>query len=316
MNSFNLKVAFFGLFCFSLISFGFINGGDRATKIEGTSLRKEAKKKVLFIGIDGLVWKTLTKENAPTLASLMKKSWVSTNAVAETPTWSANGWAALFTGVSVKKHKARNNSFNGSDFANYPSFFREIKKQQPDARTVSIASWEPIHDKIIDGADITKKITETGENYEVSDAKNELAAIQELKNENPDVLFCYFAYVDEAGHGSNYLPGTEMYMNAVKQIDQRVNNVLQALKDRPDSKKEDWLIVVSTDHGGGDSHGGDSYAEQNAFIILNNKAIKSKLVAGDSLIGAPHLYDVPATILSFMGLPIPGYYEGKALVKF
>lgn len=312
MNSISLKFVFLLLFSLPFATFSFAEKVGATTNVEG----KEKKKKVLFIGIDGLVWKTLTKENAPTLASLMKKSWVSTNSIAETPTWSANGWSALFTGVSVKKHKAQNNSFSGSDFVNYPTFFRDIKKQRPDARTVSIASWEPIHDIIIEDADITKKITESGDTYEQSDAKNEAAAIEELKDENPDVLFCYFAQTDEAGHNSNYLLGTDMYMQAVKQVDQRIHNVLLALNARPNYKKEDWLIVVSTDHGGSSSHGGASYDEQNVFIILNNKAIKPKVVAGDSLIGAPYLYDVPATVLSFIGLPIPEYYDGKALVKF
>src|SRR4051812_25528359 len=69
-------------------------------------------KKVLFIGIDGCVWKAITATNAPNLKTLMDQSYTSTNALAQVPTWSSNGWSALFTGVGVAKHKAYDNSFS------------------------------------------------------------------------------------------------------------------------------------------------------------------------------------------------------------
>ena len=52
--------------------------------------------------------------------------------------------------------------------------------------------------------------------------------------------------------------------------DKRVERIIKALRARVNYKNEDWLIVVATDHGGDNSHGGSSYKEQNAFIILND----------------------------------------------
>ncbi len=313
MKILNLKIITAIVLILSLSSFAC---EDEPKGDKGDAIVKKKEKKVLFIGIDGLVWKTLIPENAPTLSSLMKESWVSTNAVAELPTWSANGWSALFTGVSVEKHKAKTNSFANADFVNYPSFFRYIKQKNPNARTVSAVSWLPIHDKIIADSDVTSKISSTGANYAEADAKDEIAIVDELTNRNPDVVFCYFADVDGVGHSSNFKPTNPTYLKAVKKADQRVANVLAALKARPNYKNEDWLIVVSTDHGGDGSHGGSSYPEQNAFIILNNKAIKPKLISGETIVGAPYLYNVPPTILSFLGVPIPENYDGKSLVKF
>jgi hypothetical protein len=229
-------------------------------------------KKVLFIGIDGCVWKAITATNAPNLKTLMDQSYTSTNALAQVPTWSSNGWSALFTGVGVAKHKASDNSFSGSDFVNYPSFFRQIKTNLPALRTASIVTWSSINDFIVATADVTVK------QNSASDNATEKRIIQEITTSNTDVSFCHFDDVDHAGHASNYRTTTQMYMDSVKAVDLRVGRILTALRARPTYNSEDWLIVVATDHGGDASHGGASYLEQNAFIILNNSAIAPQLV--------------------------------------
>jgi hypothetical protein len=229
-------------------------------------------KKVLFIGIDGCVWKAITATNAPNLKTLMDLSYTSTNALAEVPTWSSNGWSALFTGVGVAKHKASDNSFAGSDFVNYPSFFRQIKTNLPALRTASIVTWASINSFIVATPDVTVK------QNSASDNATETRIIQEITTSNTDVAFCHFDDVDHAGHASNYRTTTQMYMDSVKAVDVRVGRILTALKARPTYNNEDWLIVVATDHGGDLSHGGASYLEQNAFIILNNSAIAPQLV--------------------------------------
>ncbi|QNK64059.1 alkaline phosphatase family protein [Pedobacter sp. PAMC26386] len=232
-------------------------------------------KKVLFIGIDGLVWRTITTTNAPVLKALMDNSWTSTNALAEIPTWSSNGWSALLTGTGVAKHKATDNSFSNADFKNYPSFFHEVKAGLPNARTGSFVTWAPINDKIIAQGDATFR-NSTG-----SDDATEKGLIKEISTNNPDVLFIQFDDVDHAGHAENFKPTTPSYVAAVKVVDQRVKRVLDALKARSTYKDEDWLVVVAADHGGDISHGGPSYLEQNSFIILNNMSVTPKIVEGE-----------------------------------
>lgn len=260
-----------------ILSFlGAISSCKRASTTEnpGRDVSPKARK-VLFIGIDGLVWKTLTTADAPILKALMDSSWTSTNALAEIPTWSANGWAALLTGTGVAKHRANENSFTNADFGTYPSFFHVIKSALPTARTGSIVTWAPINDKIIATDDISFKIKGADDN------QTEASLINELSTNNPDVLFSHFDDVDHAGHAYNFKPETPEYIAAVTLTDKRVERIIKALKSRANYKNEDWLIVVATDHGGDNSHGGSSYKEQNAFIILNNKTISPKLVAGE-----------------------------------
>lgn len=228
-------------------------------------------KKVLFIGIDGLVWRTISQVNTPNLKQLMDVSLSYTNALAETPTWSSNGWSALFTGVGVAKHKASDNSFNGADFINYPSFFRQVRNANPSSRTVSIATWASINNNIIASQDLTVRTNSPNDNA------TQTSIINEIRNNNPDVAFCHFDNVDHAGHASNYNPTTTMYLDSVKAADVRVGKILQAVRSRATYANEDWLIVVATDHGGDVSHGGSSYKERNAFIIINNAAVSPQL---------------------------------------
>ncbi|WP_082018717.1 alkaline phosphatase family protein [Pedobacter kyungheensis] len=245
---------------------------DNSNQATARSVLAGKPKKVLFIGIDGCVWKAITAANAPNLKTLMDQSYTSTNALAEVPTWSSNGWSALFTGVGVAKHKASDNSFSGADFVNYPSFFRQIKTSLPALRTASIVTWSSINNYIVATPDVTVK------QNSASDNATEVRIIQEITSSNTDVAFCHFDDVDHAGHASNYRTTTQMYMDSVKAVDARVGRILNAVKARPTYNNEDWLIVVATDHGGDSSHGGSSYLERNAFIILNNSAITPQLV--------------------------------------
>ncbi|RZK78651.1 MAG: hypothetical protein EOO92_10750, partial [Pedobacter sp.] len=235
------------------------------------ALMQNKVKRVLFIGIDGLVWRTITQTNAPNLKQLMDASVTYTNALAEVPTWSSNGWSALFTGVGVSKHKASDNSFSGADFINYPSFFRQVKAANAQARTVSIATWSSINNNIIASQDLTVRVNSANDNA------TQTGIINEIRNNNPEVAFCHFDNVDHAGHASNYNPTTQMYLDSVKSVDVRVGKILQAVKARVNYANENWLIIVATDHGGDASHGGSSYKERNAFIVINNEGVNPAL---------------------------------------
>lgn len=236
-------------------------------------------KKVLIIGLDGTLWTALTQENAPNIKALMDASWVSTNAQAEPPTWSAGGWSGILTGTSIFKHKANDNSFTGNDIANNPSFFREIKTNASNLRTGAIVAWSPIIDYIVNAGDVTVRTAFNDSNYVLRDGKVATAAIDELTNNNPDVLFCHFDNIDHNGHGTGFSTSNINYINAVKGADTNVGNILAAIKNRATYNSEDWLIVVVSDHGGtGNGHGGTSYAERNSFIVLNNHAISPALL--------------------------------------
>jgi hypothetical protein len=248
------------------------------------NVRAQKARKVLIIGIDGTLNAGLTQTWAPNIYALMNDghSYVSTDAQTDIPTISGNGWSGIMTGVGISKHRQPNNSFQtNDDYANYPAFFHEIKAKYPTLRTVSIASWLPINKYMIKDADITKKNIDPGDALDdntnpdyVSDEIITVEAIDELENNHPGVLFVHLDDVDAAGHGSGFSITNTNYTAAITAADLRVKRILDALKARPTYDQEDWLVAITTDHGGsGSAHGGATYQERNVFIILNNPAI-------------------------------------------
>ncbi|RAJ79334.1 putative secreted protein (Por secretion system target) [Chitinophaga dinghuensis] len=220
-------------------------------------------KKVLLIGIDGCRHDAVLAANAPTLDSLLSNSISSVDALTETPTWSGVGWSAMLTGVWRNKTGVIDNTFSGSDYSVYKSFLERAELTTAARRTVSIVHWTPLNTYIIKNIDATINLTTD------LDVKN--AAVTELTSNNPDVLYVDFDDVDHAGHSYGFSPTVSQYTNAIATTDTYIRNILTALKSRPNYANEDWLVAVSTDHGGNMAgHGGSSFEERNIFTIFSN----------------------------------------------
>jgi hypothetical protein len=237
---------------------------------EGTKIASASQKKVLLIGIDGCKAAALRAATAPNIQALLPHALYSYDALTQPPTWSGPGWSSMLTGVWGNKHGVSDNSFSGSNFSQYPMIFKYIKAAKPSLRTVSIVSWPPINDKIINNADVT--ITANDNDLAVKDS-----AVARLSTDNPDVMFVDFNGVDDAGHAYGFDTSVPQYLQAITKIDTYVGNIIDALGKRSNIDKEDWLIILSTDHGGNMSgHGGSSYDEQNIFSIYYNKNFETR----------------------------------------
>jgi hypothetical protein len=76
---------------------------------------------------------------------------------------------------------------------------------------------------------------------------------------------------------------------------------------------EDWLIAVTTDHGGlGQTHGGNSIEETQTWLILSGPSIANDT----SLPPGSDIFDVPVTLLDHLGLaPAPAWnLDGVSLL--
>ncbi|WP_345709949.1 alkaline phosphatase family protein [Kitasatospora paranensis] len=126
---------------------------------------------------------------------------------------------------------------------------------------------EPLTDTVFNGrADL--RIDESE-----NDAKTASDAADYLANGNPDTTFLHFDEVDEAGHGHG--GASSQYLAAIHAVDSLVGQVVQAVRSRPTYGSEDWLIVVTTDHGHTDAggHGGNSAVERQTFVIADGAGL-------------------------------------------
>src|SRR5690606_34507729 len=80
------------------------------------------------------------------------------------------------------------------------------------------------------------------------------------------------------------------YLNAINTADGYLGEIMTALKEREDYDSEEWLVIVTSNHGGaGDSFGGSSLNERNTFTLFYNKDFLP-LKLDPSFIEAPDFY--------------------------
>jgi predicted AlkP superfamily pyrophosphatase or phosphodiesterase len=249
-------------------------------------------KKALVIGIDGCRPDALRVARAPHLHCLMKNGAFSAAAQTGDIPVSGPGWSSLLTGVWREKHGVRDNGFEGSNFDEFPDFLARFKKARPDRSAVSIVHWDPIRTRIIRGADQSTRHN--------SDAAVAADACRVLREQSPDLLFVHFDDVDEAGHRYGFDPRGSAYLSAIARVDAHIGRLVAAIRERPTAADEDWLVVVSTDHGGsGRDHARNIPENRTIFLTVSGPS-----AARGTIEPPPSIVDVAPTVLQHLGVDV------------
>ncbi len=273
------------------------------------------KKKVLIIGIDGCRPDALIKAHTPTIDALISNATYSFDALTQPPTVSATGWSSILTGVWGDKHGATDhNNFGHTHYDKYPDIFKFIEDYNPDLNTASLVVWNPINDKIVSHADFEK-------NFE-NDSAMVNAVAKRIEKSDDDVMFIHFDDVDHAGHHYGFNPSIAPYIQTIETTDVLIGKIIENMRKRPNFKNEEWLIMVTPDHGGTikGSHGGTSFEERNIFFIASGDNVENKKIEKTyntstkayDFSNTPRIVDVPATVLDYLGIPIPAHFDGKS----
>ena len=266
-------------------TFGLVNTPTIDNLIVPLFTNTQTTKKVLVIGIDGCRTDALELANTPEIDNLISNGIYSPDALNEDITISGPGWSAILCGVWSDKHLSIDNSFIGTDYTNYPSLFKHIEDFDSNLHTVSICNWDPINDYIIQNHADYK--LNTSSDLEVS---NE--AVNYLSSNNPDFMFLHFDDIDHAGHSYGFSPDTSQYITAIEGVDSYLSPIIQSISPRPDYINEDWLILITTDHGGlGTSHGGNSIEEEKVFVIASGNSITQNIIRKDSILIYDSVYN-------------------------
>ncbi|MCA9221784.1 MAG: alkaline phosphatase family protein [Planctomycetales bacterium] len=263
-------------------------------------------KKALYIGIDGTRFDALTTAETPHLDSLIEQGIAADNCLIlgeryrKNDTVSGPGWSTILTGVWADKHGVQDNSFKGRNYDRYPHLFTLLKRQRPAAHTASFVTWMPIEDYIVRDADTHAGFHDDQRDYAKYDLQAAEAAAKYLSEPKLDCIFVYFGQVDESGHAHGFHPSVPQYVKAIETVDGHVGQLLAALKARPTYAHEDWVIVVTSDHGGkGTGHGGGHRTPEilNSFLIVSGDSARRGRFTEQT-----YLVDAAATVLAHLGV--------------
>jgi len=249
-------------------------------------------RKVLVIGIDGVRSDAFLAANTPNLDGLLPQAFYTFDSWHLDITVSGPSWSSIMAGVYHDKHGVTNNSYSGSNYIDFPYFPKRAKELKPSLYCVQITEWAPMSDDVYnDGWNLKLKVPDG------QGTPTENAAVTQLANPNLDVLFVYFDAVDLAGHSSGFNPSNPAYISAIENVDGHVGGVLNALYSRPNYANEDWLILLTTDHGGiGTGHGGNSIQERRIWWIASGNNITPRQLSGAPDPGSYQLSGVNQTL--------------------
>lgn len=302
-------------------------------------VKDSLERKVVFIIVDGISADQLKKADTPNLDAISEAGSFTEAYVgggkgtySETPTISAVGYNSLLTGTWANKHNVWGNSIESPNY-NYPTVFKLFKDSYPSRTTAVFSSWLDNRTKLVG-----EGLNETGNieldyhfdglehdtiNYPHDRERNFMKLIdftvadkasEIIKRNGPDLSWVYLEFSDDMGHGFG---DSERFYASVHFEDNLVGRIWEAIKLREENYNEEWLLVVTTDHGrspdDGKHHGGQTERERSTWIVTNLKDTNTYFKED-----TPGIVDILPTITDYLNMEVPSEvrreWDGVSLI--
>lgn len=245
---------------------------------------------VLVVGIDGVRYDSLLTTFTPAMDRLAGEGFLLPVRVHEkNATISGPVWATVATGVYADRHRVTGNSHHPTEPGVFQDFTGVLRASRPELQTMIAASWYPLATPTACGPLFASRgwvptpdpeeANDAGSWVRADDAVADYAA-RRLAGEDLAVCFVYFGEADVEAHNHGTGSG---YIAAIQRCDARLSTLLEAIESRPNREKEDWTVIVVTDHGHLDAggHGGESDAERTAWIAASGPLLPQGITAVD-----------------------------------
>lgn len=248
--------------------------------------------KVLYIIVDGARGQSVRDANPPNIMGLTSDAIYCWNTVTDTSIGGLTNWADLLTGVHKEKHKVIGGDVANSDLADYPIIFKYIRERNPNFRIAAFCSSDSLSKGLITDATVNKS-------YGGDDAAVQAGAISELGIDSTGLVMVEYGEVDAAGKKYGYDNSFPEYKSAILNVDGYIGKLLDALKKRKNFAGENWMVVVTSNHGG-------------AFTI--DPGQDDHTILSDPRINSFVIFSTPIYLASFIDKPYTGNrYSGKAV---
>ncbi|WP_312790103.1 alkaline phosphatase family protein [Sphingobacterium sp.] len=236
-------------------------------------------RKVLLISIDGLAGVELANYVPATIGKLLAHSKYTFESMADANTRDAAAWTTILSGKSSGKHGVNSNDFDVTDeddddihdhegsgvSTGYISLYQRFLESGRSLKTFSVTTWEPLDHNLFNLSD---------ENGVVgSDEAVKTTAIERIKKGEDDLGFAVINFRDlnTEGVSGGFSMANPDYKTALDRIDAYIGEILTAVEQRKNYTGEDWLIIITSNHGGLDrSYGGATLEERKVPLIFYN----------------------------------------------
>lgn len=298
---------------------------------------KAQDKKCLIILVDGIPADIIENTQTPNIDKISStgayaKAYVGgeKGGASESPTISAVGYNSMLTGTWANKHNVWGNSIKNPNYS-YPTVFKIARENNPQSILAIYSTWEDNRTKLL-GENLPQtdnlKIDIVFDGYENDtisfphDAERTYIknidqlvvkeASKSLQKDGPDLSWVYLEFTDDMGH--KYGDSPQM-IEAVKLVDKQIGELYKAVRKREKLYKEDWLMIVTTDHGRdletGKNHGGQSERERTTWILTNQSKVNERFRKGLAIV------DIFPSVVQFMGFELkPSVKENLDGISF
>ncbi|MCS3555090.1 MULTISPECIES: alkaline phosphatase family protein [unclassified Sphingobacterium] len=224
------------------------------------------QRKVIVISIDGLSGEELQKAVPTNLAALQKNSKYSFNTLPTTS--NAAGWVSMLTGTGFSKHQTSADNFERTEHGDDEEHgeivnFRNVLDyvtQYKSVSTAMVTTWDELRN-YVRNADYAPDVN--------SDLAVKDSTISLLSKVNSlGTIMVNLRDVQKAGEDGGYTMNNAKFKSAIVKSDEYIGNIVEAIKARKNYTKEDWLVIVTTNHGGSNTDA------KSGFTIVSQPNLK------------------------------------------
>lgn len=243
-------------------------------------------KKAIVIGYDGCRLDTLSlmkNETSGGIQTLLNEGGkavisycggVNCPQINKQATSTAPGWCSMLTGEWADVTGITNNSIPKSN--DHLTLLTSLVEDNTIDSSAFYVSWNG-HFNESDSTYWNEKnyVESKGINASFVDADDDDGTFANViadvkKSDCSDFIFSIFEYCDHEGHSTGFGPNNEKYAQAFYDQQADADEIISAIKARSTYSTEDWLIIITSDHGGYDlTHGSLTQQERYTFIISN-----------------------------------------------